>query len=208
MPRQMGYPARNGIVYSMKEFLNKVDKFNGFTDVFTSLYSYDKILDRKPDYESARITHIYFDLDHNDCKSNTYKLHKYLSDNELSHTMCFSGRGFHLFVQTEYPNYLKSKKDSIYNAVINIAEKCSLSVGINEDSDIDAHTIGNIAQLVRVPNTYNIKRKRFCIPISSEQLQFNIERIYELASRQQPRMFIYGNKALPLEEFDREPVAK
>ena len=204
-PRQMGYPSRNGIVYTMKEFLTKVDNSNGRVTIFTSLYSYDRINDGKPDYESARITHLFFDLDHNDCLANAQKLHRYLDNNDLCHTICFSGRGFHVFTQVEYPNYLKSKKDAIYNAVISIAEQCSFTIGINEDSDVDAHTIGNIAQLVRVPNTYNIKRKRFCIPISVEQLQLNIESIYKLAERQQPKLYIYGSKALNLEEFDREP---
>lgn len=207
-PRQMGYPSRNGIVYTSKELLTAVNRFNGRTTVFTSLYSYDKVSEGKPDYESAQITHLYFDLDHNDCHLNAQKLHTYLINHDLCHTMCFSGRGFHFFVQCEYPNYLKNKKDAIYNAVIHISEECHFSVGINETDDVDAHTIGNIAQLVRVPNTYNIKRKRFCIPISSQQLQLPLETIYSLASHQQPRMFIYGCKAICLDEFDREPVAR
>jgi hypothetical protein len=202
----MGYPSRNGVVYTAKDFLTKVNNSNGKTTVFTSLYSFDRINEGKPDYESARITHIYFDLDHNDCLANAQKLHRYLVQNDLCHTFNFSGRGFHFFVQCEFPNYLKSKKDAIYNAVIHISEQCQFSIGINETDDVDAHTIGNIAQLVRVTNTYNLKRKRFCVPLSSEQLQLDIEGIYKIAEHQQPKLYIYGSRALNLEEFDREPT--
>jgi hypothetical protein len=195
----------------MKEFLQKININNGrVKDVFTSLYSFDKISSEgKPDYDSARITHLFFDLDHDNAIYNTRKLDEYLKSEDIIHLINFSGGGFHVFVPVAYPNFLQSKRDSIFNAVSDIAEKANLTVGINSDSDIDAHTIGNLAQLVRVPNTYNVKRKRFCIPITNKQLYMELNSILSLAKKQNFKPpSLCGSKFVDLTEYDREVSQK
>ncbi len=208
-PRQLGFPSRACIVYNMTEFLAKVNKYNCKTkDVFTTLYSFDSIIETAPDYSSARIQHLFFDLDNGNCLESMNKLHEYLRQQDLQHCMFFSGGGFHCYVETDYPNNLKDKKSAIFNAVMQIADNLQFKAGIDEHSDLDAHTIGNIAQLVRVPNTYNLKRKRFCIPIYHKDLKLNLEEIYKLASSQRTPLVIYGSKQINLESYDREPIEK
>lgn len=206
-PRELGFPQRSCIVYNVNEFLQKVNNHNFKTTVFSSLYSFNKFqLDGRPDYNSVQITHIYFDLDNSNCLNNCRTLHRYLQSENLSHCMYFSGGGFHIHVATEYPNFLMNKKAAIFNVVTEVADKLGLTVGITKDSDIDAHTVGNIAQMVRVPNTYNLRRKRFCIPISEDDLQKSIEEIHQLAQHQVPTCYIYGLRSLDLNPYDREPV--
>ena len=206
-PREMGYPQRNGIVYSMKEFLDKINIYNGKCNVFTSLYSFDEIKSTgKPNYDSAKITHLFLDLDNGNAYKNAKKLHDYLDSEELIHVMAFSGGGFHIYIAVEYPNFIENKKAAIFNAVTNISDKVGLKIGIDEHSDIDAHTIGNIAQLVRVPNTYNIKRKRYCIPISRAIFEEGLDAIQEWAQKpNMPFSSFYGRKYFDLIPFDREP---
>ncbi len=78
-PREMGFPQRACVVYNMKEFLEKINKTNGKVTVFTSLYAFEKIKSNgKPEYDSAKITHLYFDLDNSNCLDSAKKLCKYL----------------------------------------------------------------------------------------------------------------------------------
>lgn len=208
-PREMGFPMRNGIVYDLREFIEKINKYNGISTVFTSLFSFDYIKSNgKPDYDSAKIQHIFFDLDNGNSLESLRKIHKYLMTKNLRHVIFFSGGGFHAYVATKYPQILKNKKSAIFNAVVDIADQLKLKIGINEDSDIDAHAIGNLAQLVRVPNTFNLKRKRFCIPISELDLTLTFEEIRDLAKKQRLAVEIYGDNYLNLEEYDREPVER
>lgn len=207
-PRELAYPARSGIVYTMKEFLEKVNLHNHKTTCFTSLYAYDTINSNgKPDYESARITHIFLDLDNGNSRESVIKLHDYLMKNDLLHTMFFSGGGYHLYAATRHPNFLKNKKSAIFNAVTDISDKVGLKIGINEHSDIDAHTVGNIAQLVRVPNTWNFKRKKYCIPINETHLQ-SLQELEYSYDHQNNWVTNYGHTYLDLEPYDREPDVK
>ena len=202
-PREVGFPYRSSIVYNIQEFLDKINQCNGFTDVFTGLYSLGQVSQGKQNYDSVRVKHLYFDLDNGRSLENTRKLHNYLMDKNLKHQMFFSGGGEHVYIKCNYPNLLQNKRVTIYNAVMDIAQQLNLNVGIDEHSDIDSHTVGNIAQLVRVPNTYNPKRKRFCIPLKEEDLKLELVEIQQLAKKQRfIKDCIYGSESLSLEVFD------
>ena len=210
-PREVGFPQRAGVVYNLKEFIEKINRNNGKTTCFTSLYAFDKINSNgKPDYDSARISHIFFDLDNSNCFENVKKLHQYLIEQKLMHTMFFSGAGFHVHVAAKYPNFLQNKKAAIFNAVIDICDNLGLKIGINEHSDIDAHAIGNTAQLVRVPQTWNIKRKRFCIPIVEPDFMGPFEIILDLSKKQRYKntSWVYGSEYLDLQQYDKEKTER
>jgi hypothetical protein len=205
-PRETGFPHRNGIVYSMSEFIDRVNRYNGKTDVFVSLYSFDSLKPNgRPNYDSAKIQWLYFDLDNENCLQSAQILHTYLMENDICHMIFFSGRGFHFYISVVYPNLLQNKKDTILNAVTDIADKLGFKIGIDDSADIDGHTIGNIAQLVRVPNTYNPKRQRFCIPITSLDLKsLNFEEFKNLALTQRKISNVYGETSLDVKQFDVE----
>jgi hypothetical protein len=62
--------------------------------------------------------------------------------------------------------------------------------------------------MVRVPSTYNLKRKRFCIPLQSSDLNSSVSDIIQKAGQPQFPIPIYGHKFLDLTPFDTEPVPK
>lgn len=207
-PRQMGFPNRTRIVCNTKEFIDSINKNNGKTTVFTSLYSFEKLTESKPDFESAKISHIFLDLDNANSLENANKLHSLLNQKNLEHCIFFSGGGFHIYIRAS-PKELKNKKGTIFNAVLALADEVKLKIGINGDADIDAHCVGNIAQLVRVPNTYNFKRSRFCIPLKDSDLRLDFESIYKLSQSQ--RSFFsrsYGELPLDLSQYDGEAIEK
>ena len=205
-PREVGFPYRAGIVYNITELLNKVNLCNGKSDVFIGLYSLGQVSQGKQNYDTVQVKHLYLDLDNVRSLENTRKLHDYLMSKNLCHRMFFSGGGEHIYIRCTYPNLLKNKRVAIYNAVMDIAQQLNLNVGIDEHSDIDSHTVGNIAQLVRVPHTYNPKRKRFCIPLLEQDLRLPLVEIQKLAEKQRFLGYadnpIYGSESLDLSPYD------
>ncbi len=43
-PREMGFPSRCCIVYSVEDLLQRVNKWNGKLDIFVSVYPIEKIV--------------------------------------------------------------------------------------------------------------------------------------------------------------------
>jgi hypothetical protein len=208
MPREMGFPLRSCIAYSMDDMLSRVNQWNGKCDIFSSLYSLGSVLTGRQDYDTyAQITHMFFDLDNHggNAYNNVNKLHDYLVEKNYLHCINFSGDGFHVYVAVQYPNHLKNKRVAIDNAMTSIANDIGLKIGIHDDDDIDARTVGNVSQLVRIPNTYNPKRKRFCIPLEKDEVKFPIERIRELAKYQRfdaGDKWFCGEELINLQEYD------
>jgi len=204
-PREMGYPYRRHIVYNSKQLIEKLNLYNHKTPVYTSLYSFEQLngaLNRGI-YTSANINKIYFDLDKLEIES-LRKFHEYALKKDLFHTMFFSGGGFHIYIGTSGKD-LKNKKGAVANCQVGIANELELNVGINGDSDIDGHIIGNIAQMVRVPCSYNLKRHKYCIPLKKEDLT-DIKTIERKSRKQIFGIKVYGNKLLDLTPYDGEPI--
>ena len=213
-PREMCFPSRGKVVYNMKEMSDAIGTYNGKCTVFTSLYAFKEIEHNKGVYDSAKIRQIFFDFDNPlTSLSCVRKCHNYCKERDLKHTMIFSGGGFHFYIAALYPNFLNDKKTSIGNAQHQIATELGFKVGIDgEDPEVclDGHIIGNVAQLVRVPNTWNIRRRRFCIPISEEDIKtLTLEGFKELAKKQRlVPLFTYGRTHLDLKPYDGMPFER
>lgn len=205
-PREYGTPGRKGIVYSCKELLEKMKLFNCKTDFYTSLYSFEQLNEagNRGNYTTSVLNNLYLESDKGSLEP-VLKLHEYCSTRNLYHSFFFSGRGFHFYIGTK-PGAI-NKKGAITNAQVDICDSLDLKIGINGDSDIDGHVIGNLAQLVRVPNSFNIKRKYFCIPLRVEDLT-TLEDIKQKAKKPRAGIPIYGKELLDLTPFDREPEFK
>lgn len=195
-PRECGPPRKT--VYNQQEWNNFVNKYNGFKNaIYTSIYSFEHINDdNKPDYVTAIINCLFFDFDDKSC--NAYaeckKLHEELLRENIKHFIVMSGRGYHLFILT-IPLVTKNSKDCIYNAQHFFIDKLGLHV--------DTQVVGNPAQLARVQNTYNIRAKRFCIPLTLEQFNQGDEYVKNLAIKQNfIKDFIIGEKELDIRQFD------
>jgi len=210
-PREIGYPARKNLVWSMPELIQTVNLYNKRSTIFTSLYAFDKTNKNQTRgiYNSARIRQIYYDIDTPKTIEPVQILHEYCLDQNYLHCFFCSGGGFHTYIATKYPNNLKNKKGAVTNAQIHIADELRLKIGVNNgEVDIDGHIIGNVAQLVRVPGSYNLKRKLYCVPVTRQDLQTDLETIQKKARKQIPGVYVYGKEYLDLAPFDSEPVTE
>lgn len=209
-PRELGLPARVGLIHNMRELVKKVNTYNSHSTVFTSLYAFDEVNEQKNRgiYSSARIKQIYLDVDEPKSTESVKALHEYCSEKDYCHTILFSGAGFHFYLATKFPNDLKNKKGAVTNSQIHIADETSLNIGVNGEFDIDGHIIGNVAQLVRIPETFNLKRKRYCIPITKEDLKLSLKEIKQKAKKQRFGLHVYGKKHFDLTPYDTEPQTK
>ena len=199
-PREVGLPRKT--VNNIKEWLKFINLYNGKKKaVYTSVYSF-KILDQvgnkpmKPEYNSAVIDKLFFDFDDKSCEAwkECNKFHQELLKKNIKHIMIMSGRGYHLYIFT-HPYSPKNVKSTIYNAQMNFVNSLNLLV--------DKQVIGNPAQLARVPNTYNVRGKRFCIPLTKEQFEKGDDFIKQSAVKQNfVKNTVIGKHLLNLEPFD------
>ncbi len=193
-PREVGPPRK--IVYNIKEWLNFVNLYNGKKKaVYTSIYTFEKI-EQKPVYETAILDKLFFDFDDKSCDAwkECNSLHQHLLKENIKHLIIMSGRGYHLYVFS-LPLKPQNIKSCIYNSQHYFIDKLKLTV--------DVQVIGNPAQLARVPNTFNIKGNRFCIPITQEQFEKGDKFIKELASKQNfVKNITIGEKLFDIKQFD------
>jgi len=211
-PREMGFPERRGeyrIVHNQKEFYDALNKYNGRTNVYSTIYSFSNLKKGKygieyPEYDSAIVDKIFFDLDSINSFKNIKKLHKLLLNLDLIHCLIMSGGGFHCYVKCKIHN-LKNPKDAIANVQRKIVEKIGLEIGDPKEADIDEHIIGDIARISRIPNTFNLKRKCFCVPLKNTDFNIfkSLHDIQEAAKEQRliPIQW-YGNKKINIDKFD------
>ena len=147
------------------------------------------------------IDKIWLDLDSEKSFENIKKLHVWCRKNNYKHLLIFSGLGFHFYIFTN-KNVLKNPKIALKSAQIEIAKQNNLTIGEPKTHDIDEHIIGDIARVCSIPNTFNCRRKRYCIPITEEDLEKGLEFIREKAKKRVLKFKIYGTKLFDISRFD------
>ena len=201
-PREIGTPKRK-VIWSKDNFLKLIDESNCKNNVFTSVYGFKSIKTEKyrdePNYNTAEIDKILFELDNEEGYVDMLKLHNEFLINNYKHSIMFSGKGFHVYLFVKYDkSELINPKDTIARVQKYFIDKLKLE-------NTDPVTIGNIAQMIRVPNTYNIKRRRYCIPLSKKDLELKYEEIKEKALQQNLILnYIIGIKSFNITEYDKE----
>ena len=212
-PREMAFPKRKGkyrIVYNMKTMLKVINLKNGQEHIYSSVYSFKryKLNDyglKVPDYRSAKLDKLFFDFDGEDSILSARKLHKYLTDQDIKHCIIFSGNGIHIYVICEYKKHSYIyPSDTIRNAQLKICEEAKVKIGKGSEGGVDETAIGDLARVSRVPNTYNIKRKEWCRPISSQTLNLDFDKIKQHLNSLSP-IIINGQKKFRLDDFDYQP---
>jgi len=197
-PREVGPPRK--VVFNKEDGLKFINYYNGVkTAVYQSIYSFKEIFENgKPNYNTAIINKLYFDFDDKSCSSweECNKLHKKLEEDNIKHFIVMSGRGYHLYIFTP-PTCAQNPKGCIYNSQHYFIGQLNLLV--------DKQVIGNPAQLARVPNTYNQRGKRYCIPLNKKEFEMGDEYIKNLASKQHFISDIFiGEKLFDISKFDSE----
>ena len=201
MPRLLF--KKRKLVTTMHEFIRLINLHNGKTNLYTSLYKFNNILP-KIDYSSVEVDKIYFDLDNGKSHENMKKLYKYANKNRYQYAVFFSGRGYHFYFLVKPTSKLRYPKEALRQSQIKIAEDCGLTIGQCEHADIDAHVVGDTSRMTRIPNTYNIRRGRYCIPLSKKQIEtLSHKEIEKLALKQNYiNNNIYGKIYFPIDKYD------
>jgi hypothetical protein len=199
-PREVGPPRI--VVKNLREYLTFLNRYNGRKKaIYHSIYKFENLSfkdDSKPIYNSALVDCLFFDFDDKSCNAyeEVKRLHTLLLEQDLKHCIVMSGRGYHLYLFTKIQK-LEYIKEAIRGGQMYFIDKLKLNV--------DKQVIGNPAQLARIPNTYNVKGKRFCIPLSKDQFDKGDLIIKENAKKQN---FIkdnnIGTKLFDLSPFDKK----
>lgn len=156
-PREFG--LKRVLVNNKTELLRLINRCNKVCDCYISIY---KIKDGKI-YGNI----IFFDIDGKYAKQYMIQLHNCFIKENLKHSIKYSGGGYHLYLKTngfsgEQNSYaIKTKIRYIQETYCNKA-----NVPIGDGVDMDAHVVGDLRRISRIPNTFNMKRGRYCIPVS------------------------------------------
>lgn len=192
-PRQIALPTRRQ-VNNKEEMLHYVNKYNQITRIWVSVYNY---IAQEQDKDLLDVDKIFFDLDDEKTMfADICVLHDYCLKNNLRHIMFFSGRGFHFYLMTKNYDQLQNKKQALTNAHHFFVKALNVK--------IDEHIIGDIARVATFPNTWNGKRRRFCIPIDEVDLANGYDFIREKALGQQFNYRWYGWELYDISRHDSE----
>jgi len=180
-----------------------VQNANGYKPVSIGLYECDN--DGK--YENSAIDKMIFDSDRADLKACT-TLHNWAKEAGYRHIMFYSGKGTHFYLTTKNGDSLINNKRALGNAQRAICRELGLTIGDKETDDVDVHLIGNVAGMGRLPNTYNTRRRRYCIPITEKDLEQGYDYIKEKAKKQSSSFAYYGREGFNIKPYDTEPKEK
>jgi len=207
MAREIG-PKRTW-VEDKNKFFHWLNTNRTYEDCRVSVYRYGNRLQEKnygdADPRSVVVDKIFIDTDSFYGYEVMKLLNEKLCDLGFVHRINYSGRytpygtipraiGFHIYVFC-YPN-INYPKQALSNAQIFmdkwVRKKAKVEFGITEDDAVDSAIIGDVMRMSRYPNTFNKKWKRWCVPLTQEDIDnLNPYDIYKLGS--QPRREVNGN---------------
>ena len=149
--------------------------FNTKKNLYEVIYAYDDV----PSNETAIVDKIFLDFDPGEDMTFFYHARtvaKYLHDNQIEFYIRFSGRGFHIYINLN-DTKLQNPKLAIKQYVYDLHQKTN--------TVSDPAVVGDLRRPARLVNTMNLKTKRYCIPISYDELQTKTyQEIYEIAVTQ------------------------
>jgi len=189
-PRQIAYPYRKTV--DEDEFFKTINRLNGKVRIFSSVYNFTA----KPVFDKINLDldKIFFDFDGDNALENTKFLAFHMKKMDLKHLIFFSGGGFHVYLFTTGYNCLKNKKACLTNVHKYFITEYKV--------DVDKAVVGDIARVATIPNTWNTKRQRYCIPITMNDLPMGYEHISKLAKKQRFDFEPCGSKLFDVSSFD------
>lgn len=197
------FSTKRKVVYNLDELMHEINLMNGVDSAITTIYRYPLWTEKninyyKPVKESAIISAVYIDID---LYENSYevmvKTYSWAMEMDIRRFVLFSGRGYHVFLFIVPP--MENPKETLYS-FCNYLEQLL-------DVEFDKTAFGNLTKLSRVPNTYNLKRDAFCIPLTEEQIfNMNFKEHKEMAQNQQFLDPTIGSKRLDISEFSKKEI--
>jgi len=199
-------------VQTKSEYIEFVQAQNNKTNVYTTVYDFEQFSDSAKIEHSVIINRVFLDFDAHgeegveDAYRDVCTIMEHVKENDWEHSLFFSGRGFHLFIEGE-------RTHSIRNIQVFFRQMKAL---LGENSTLDDR-VGQISRLRRVPNTVNLSSSDengnpyYCIPLFYEDLQGGLASLHSLAKY--PRTIPYRKEgsvkvvfpdAPPLEAIEGE----
>ena len=195
-----------------EEFLQVLNHYNSKKTIYYSIYSCQEKTNNNCNcnqeitdwhFCNTEIDKIVFDIDNLNSLDIVKKFHSYLLKNNLKHLILFSGqKGFHIYIFTKNYNYLKNPKNSLLNSHNYFIKELNLKVNGNGNSDVDSHILGDVARLMRIPNTLHLESNLYCIPITTEDLILGKNYILNKAKSQNFNFTFYGKELFDISKFD------
>ncbi len=172
---ELGFPQRR-LVRSKDEILKFVQMYNGYRNLYLTLYEFRRMkTEFTPDYDSAIVPFVFFDFDGEESYKGAKKFTKFLADDGIKYRVNFSGGGFHIFVSVHGNATRRSVRDT----------QCKILDDYNLLKYNDPHVVGDLARICRIPNTWNLNKKRFCIPLEPHDLEkYSFDEIKTMAQKQ------------------------
>lgn len=212
-PREIDMKSRK-VVLSMNGLQRYIDRTNGKANMTTTVYGFRELKTKgnRCEYSTAIVPHFVVDLDKgraaevlsseegetgHRCTEDTLRLAQYLQERDIRHAVWFSGGGYHVWVMLDKahtlpPNELNNLMFS-GRAMINTWIK-----------DMNLITIDPVVSFrpdrhIRIPNSFNYKRKLWSIPLSIDELEKGWEYITEKARFPKGGMKASGSKGLEID---------
>lgn len=240
-PREFGIPFRIGCVRDADEFNEQLSKHWGsVANLFISAHQFRRTQpdeDRefpKPVPSTVTIKLMVFDFDAEDAPERMVEEVRdfidYLEREDWAYKPVFSGGGIHIYVKTETydtADMLTNPKQALANAQLYLLDEAGVIEEANTDyigkpddgerapdgswHHVDGSVIGDIRQMVRIPNTFNGKegRERWCIEVEPDLIMDGdaADAYDRLCDRAQDQPVgrdhrWWGNRFVALDEFD------
>lgn len=205
-PRQILFSGKRRMIQTKDDYFKFINANLSSNNLYTTVYNYSEYEKWKPNFDSAIIDRLWFDFDldtkldtritiRNDCYSMMKSLHIWCLTNDYRHICRYTGSGFDVTIFTT-ERFIKHRKDCIKNAVIGICDDLGIAS--------DPKTLGDIARVNRITNTYNFKSKakRFCIPLTQGLIDSSHENIRKIAKKQKFYTKVFGTKLLDIKKYD------
>lgn len=219
-PREVDMRVRR-VIHSKKDFQRYINNTNGKANMTVTVYPFKEL---KPggnrcEYTTAIIPHFVVDLDKGRaieqlkmtdeeagqrCTEDTLRLSNYLAKKGWKHSVFFSGGGYHIWVLLDRvydlpPDQLSELLFS-GRVVVNrwVKEMGLISLDPVVSFRPDRH--------IRVPNTYNVKRGLWSIPVNEKMLNEGWSSITKRAEEPSGGLFVRGTEGMPLEIVNRNEV--
>ncbi len=175
------------IVSSRNEYINFINAQNNRTNVYTTVYDFERFYETAKDDSSVILDRVFLDFDaHDDSINDAWRDLKIIMalvyEKDYEHTLFFSGRGFHLFLFGELAKDMRSIQFFFRDIKQYLIEHVGKNITLDD-------RVGQITRLRRVPNTVNMSSSDengnpyFCIPLLKEDLEGEIGNILTLAKR-------------------------
>jgi len=198
------------LIHTEEEFLDFINEYNGVRNIYVNLYHFRKseccssfyYFDKKDkkyrcnkcknviqwfDLSSFVIDSVVFDIDPSpntnlnriECFLKAKRLSKYFSDFERY--VIKSGKGFHFYIRTE-PIMDNDFKHGGKNAIKKFQIEVEKMFG-----KTDWITHGDTSQMIRVPGTFNVGSRTFCLCLTENHLKSGFRKLEEI-SKIQPQI--------------------